>query len=128
MSRTALDLTPKEWQAYQPAKNQTPTDARNAVVMSRKAQAWQLARQANKLLREEFNARQVILFGSLASESGFTAWSDIDLAAWGIPPERFYAAVAAVTGLSSKIKVDLIDPDTCRPGLKDVIEREGIAL
>jgi predicted nucleotidyltransferase len=79
-------------------------------------------------LREEFKARHVVLFGSLASETGFTEWSDIDLAAWGIPPERFYAAVATVTGLSSTIKVDLIDPETCRPGLKAIIEREGITL
>lgn len=128
MSKTALDLTPKEWQTYQPARNQTPSDAKNALVISRKEQAWQLVQQANKLLREEFKARHVVLFGSLASETGFTIWSDIDLAAWGIPPERFYAAVAAVTGLSSDIKVDLIDPDTCRPGLRTIIEREGIAL
>lgn len=69
-----------------------------------------------------------MVFGSLAQETGFTNWSDIDLAAWGIPPQRYYAAVAAVTGLSPEFKIDLIDPTTCRPGLKEVIERDGVAL
>jgi len=36
-----------------------------------------LARQAAALLRKEFGTRRVVLFGSLASHSGFTVWSDI---------------------------------------------------
>lgn len=128
MSKTALDLTPKEWQKYQPTRTQATSEVTNALVINRKQQAWQLARQASKLLREKFMARHVVLFGSLASEIGYSVWSDIDLAAWGIPPERFYAAVAAVTGLSADIKVDLIDPETCRPGLRAIIERDGVVL
>ena len=128
MSKTALDLTPKEWQAYQPTKARGASEEDNSLVTKRKQQAWQLARQAAKLLQEEFEAQRVVLFGSLAYESGFTRWSDIDLAAWGIPSERFYAAVAAVTGLSSDFKVDLIDPDTCRPALKVAIDRDGVEL
>jgi predicted nucleotidyltransferase len=76
----------------------------------------------------EFDAEKVVLFGSLVGDSGFTLWSDIDLAAWGIPSTRFYEAVAAITGMSSKFKIDLVDPDTCRPGLKDAIEKDGIEL
>ena len=101
MSKTALDLTPKEWQTYQPTRTQATSEVTNALVINRKQQAWQLARQASKLLREKFMARHVVLVGSLASENGYSVWSDIDLAAWGIPPERFFAAVAAVTGLSA---------------------------
>ena len=128
MSKTALELTQEEWQAYQPAKAQGASAEDDSVVTSRRQQAWQLARQAAKLLRERFEARRVVLFGSLAYEGGFPRWSDIDLAAWGIPSERFYAAVAAVTGLSPDFKVDLIDPDTCRPGLRVAIDRDGVEL
>jgi len=58
-------------------------------------------------LKESFGARKVVVFGSLAHRSWFTH-SDVDLAAWGIPDDRFYAAVGAVTGLSKEFKVALV--------------------
>jgi predicted nucleotidyltransferase len=128
MGKTALDLTPEDWQAYQPTKIQGTLAEENTFVTKRNEQAWQLARQAARILREKFEAQRVVLFGSLASKGTFTLWSDIDLIAWGIPAARFYAAVATVTGLSPDFKVDLIDPDTCRPGILAVAEREGVEL
>jgi predicted nucleotidyltransferase len=127
MSKTALELTPTEWQAYHPG-TRSEGDPEESTAPARQEQARQLARQAAELLREKFQAQRVVLFGSLAAPSGFNRWSDIDLAAWGIPADRFYAAVAAVTGLSPDFKVDLVDPETCRPGLKSAIEREGLDL
>jgi predicted nucleotidyltransferase len=129
MTRTALDLTPREWQAYQPstpaATQQTPQTTRAA---RRRQQAWRVARQAAQLLRDEYGAHKVVVFGSLAHDAWFTPWSDIDLAAWGIPPERYYGAVAAVTGLSPAFQVDLVDPNSCRASLRAALEREGIEL
>lgn len=129
MTRTALDLSTQEWQAYRPGKlaGLRPT-SQTLAVDRRRRQAWRVARQAAQLLRERYGASKVALFGSLAHDAWFTPWSDIDLAAWGIPPERFYSAVAAVTGLSATFKIDLIDPDTCRSSLRMTIEREGVEL
>jgi predicted nucleotidyltransferase len=87
-----------------------------------------LARQIAAILRKDFGARRVALFGSLASRSDFTLWSDIDLAAWGIPAERFYAAVAAVTALSAEFKIDLVDAEVCKDSLRRAIEQDGIDL
>ena len=92
-----------------------------------------LARQAAKIFYEEFGAVRVLLFGSAVRHASFTPWSDVDLAAWGIPPERFYAAVAAVSGLSADIKVDLVDPEDCCPALwaniaHGAVERSGTDL
>jgi predicted nucleotidyltransferase len=70
----------------------------------------------------------VILFGSLSAKRAFTRWSDIDLAAWGIPPEQFYAAVAMVTGLSAEFKLDLVDPQSCQPSLRAAIEQGGVEV
>ncbi len=39
----------------------------------------------------------------------FTPWSDVDLAVWDVPDDKFYAAVGAVTGLDTDFKVDLVD-------------------
>ena len=87
-----------------------------------------LARKAAALLHNEFEAKKVVLFGSLASHSGFTLWSDIDLAVFGVPADRFYAAVAAITGISAEFKVDLVDGDACKASQSEAIDRDGIAL
>ena len=129
MAKTALELTPQEWQAYRPdqmsRRLSNPADPETRL---RRRRAWHVARQAAKVLREQFGAQRVVIFGSLAQRGWFTQWSDIDLAAWGVPDERFYQAVATITALSPAFKVDLIDPATCRPRLRQAIAREGIEL
>lgn len=129
MTRTALDLSPREWQAYRPgAPADTQPTSQTARSERRRRQAWRVARRAARLLREKYGASRVVLFGSLAHDAWFTPWSDIDLAAWGIPPEHFYGAVAAITGLSPTFRIDLVDPDACRSALRATVEREGIEV
>ena len=123
MGKTALDLTREEWRAYQPGDRPAGTQ-----VGERWERAWRVARTAAAVLREQFGATRVVAFGSLAHRDGFTPWSDIDLAAWGISPGAFYRAVAVVTGISPEFKVDLVAPEDCLPTLRHVIEQEGVAL
>lgn len=127
MAKTALDLTDEERRMYRPldlvgrGENDQEIEARRAV-------AWDTAMKAAALLRGDFGARKVVVFGSLVHAERFGRWSDIDLAAWGISPGLFYSAVGAVTGLSASFKVDLVDIADCRPILKTVIEQEGIEI
>jgi len=123
VGKTALELSEKEWQAYRPASSIVEEPDPDRLNL-----AWSLARTAADLLRERFGATRVVVFGSLAHDEWFTRWSDIDLAAWGISPEAFFRAVAAVTGLSTEFKLDLVDPQDCRPALRRAIEREGVAV
>lgn len=88
----------------------------------------QTAHKAAELLRSKFGARVVMVFGSLARRGGFTPWSDIDLAAKGIDPTRFYEAVGLVTGISAEFKIDLVDLESCAPSLRNKIEIEGKVL
>jgi predicted nucleotidyltransferase len=129
IQRTALDLPIEEWKTYRPIpailNRQSATQSQ---LERRRKRAMRLARQAAALLRAEFGASDVVLFGSLASHSDFTLWSDIDLGAFGIPADRFYAAVAAITGLSAEFKVDLIDAGACKASLREAIDRDGITL
>ena len=94
----------------------------------RRGRAWVLARQAATLLREQFGATRVVVFGSLAHEETFTPWSDVDIAAWGIRPEDTLRAVGAVLDLDVEIEVNLVDVNTARPSLLDTIERKGVEL
>jgi len=68
------------------------------------------------------------VFGSLLHESNFTLWSDIDLSSLGIAADKYYAAVAAVSDLSSSTRIDLVDMESCRPSLRDTILKEGVEL
>ncbi|MEW6233394.1 MAG: nucleotidyltransferase domain-containing protein [Chloroflexota bacterium] len=123
MPKTALDLTAKELMEYWPVRRTAPTRTREM-----QARAWLLAREVARLLRQQFGATRVMVFGSLAHRMWFSPWSDIDMAAWGIPSTEFYRAVATVTGLQADFEVNLVDPTDCHPALRQAIEQEGIDL
>lgn len=89
---------------------------------------WRIARHASTMLKQQFATRRVVLFGSASRVDRFTPWSDIDLAVWGVPPERFYAAVAAVTRLGADIGVDVVDAERCGATMLAAIERDGVEL
>ena len=127
--RTALDLSAEEWKSYAPlqAIRQHHSSVR-AQLAQRRRRAMRVARQAAALLRSDFSAQRVVLFGSLASRGGFTLWSDIDLAVWGVAPQQFFAAVAAVTGMSAEFKIDLVDLGFCPASLHKAIEQDGVDL
>ncbi len=127
MNNTAFNLTPEDWRQYVPCARQNRTD-RRVQLQQRRSEAYSVALKAAAVLRRRFSATRVILFGSLATNIGFSEYSDIDLAAWGISAHEFYRAVATVTGISTTFKIDLIDPDTCPPSLKEAIISQGIAL
>ena len=129
MAKTALELTPAEQMVYRPS---TIIGQRlrtgDPLTDERWQQAQLLARQAAKLLREDFGASRVCLFGSATHRPRFTRWSDIDLAVWGLPPERLYAAVAAVTGISAEIEGDLGDAAALQSAMRLANEGDGTDL
>ncbi|MCL5966808.1 MAG: nucleotidyltransferase domain-containing protein [Deltaproteobacteria bacterium] len=76
------------------------------------------AERIARTLVSRFGAERVLLFGSLA-RAEFTPWSDIDLAAEGIPAKDFYRAVAYAAGASAIWKVDLVDMKDCPDSLRN---------
>ena len=95
---------------------------------ARREQAWQLARQAATLLERDFDVERVVVFGSLIHPGRFNASSDVDLAAWGLTPNNWLKAMAAVRNLSDEIDLNLVDVECSSPELLKVIEREGVPL
>jgi predicted nucleotidyltransferase len=70
-------------------------------------------------------ATRVRLFGSLVTGLlGETP--DIDVAVDGLPPEKYFDVLAAVTRLTAPIDVDLVDTAGCRPELLSRIETDGV--
>jgi len=67
-----------------------------------------LARRAADVLRQEFGATRVVVFGSLAHGAWFHSRSDIDLAVAGIRDEDFWRADSAVNRLDPAFELDLV--------------------
>ncbi len=124
---SSLKLTPEKLATYR-ATAQRRRQQEKPELAHRREQAWVAARHAAQLLREQFKATRIVVFGSLARESGFTRWSDVDVAAWGIAPEDTFRAIGAVMDLKTGIPVNLVDVNTCRPTLLSAIEQDGIDL
>ncbi len=61
--------------------------------------AWRVAREAASLLKADFGAERVCLFGSLARGT-FRSKSDIDLAVEGLPEREFFRAAGRLQALA----------------------------
>lgn len=80
---------------------------RLAELQQRREQGLEVAKTAAKMLKTEFRADRVVVFGSLLGES-FHETSDIDLAVWGLPEKSYFKAVSQLLALSD-FEVDLVE-------------------
>ncbi len=129
MSLTALNLPPEALKKYRPLEAiRLRRKKQSAETSKRRRRAHAAARKAAKILKTDFGAKEVILFGSLARRVGFTLFSDIDLVTRGIPSSRFFEAMDAMLVLSAEFKIDLAEFETCPPALLKSIEKDGKPL
>ena len=96
-------------------------------LLRRRERAWKLAKEAALLLKKRYGAKKVVVFGSLVHNLWFTMSSDVDLAAWGIPDDCFFAAAGEITEMNEEFNVDLVDGEKCPPFLRKAI-KEGIEV
>jgi predicted nucleotidyltransferase len=127
MATPAHDLSPEKLNQYRLTAVRRQKE-RISKTKSRREKGWELARKAAEILREQYHAKRVAVFGSLLHESRFTQWSDIDIAAWGIPAEMTFRAIGAVMDLDPTFEVNLVDVNTCTPSLLEAIEKESVDL
>lgn len=85
------------------------------------------AERIARLLVDRFGASRVYLFGSLVTPGSFREASDIDLAAEGIPSDRFIRA-SAEAARSTVFLLDLVPLEDAHPVLREVVRREGVLL
>jgi predicted nucleotidyltransferase len=123
----SLELTPEALAAYR-ATAQRRWEEEQRERARREERAWALARQAAVLLRKQFGATRIVVFGSLVRQGMFTLWSDVDIAAWGIQPQDTLRAIGAVFDLDAGIQVNLVDVNTTSSELFNAIEQEGVEL
>ena len=97
-------------------------------LAQRRERAWQVAQQAAHILKGQFGARQVAVFGSVVSPGSFHQHSDVDLAVWGLEECMYYQAVGRLQSLDPDIVVDVVEMELAAPGLQAAIEHTGVAL
>ncbi len=122
----AKDLPPAELAAYRERLNQ---HFRNRKVDEALLQrAWQTAHRVAAMLYEEFGATRVAIFGSLAEQDWFSKWSDIDIAVWGIPEDKYLKAVVEAKHISRWFKVDLVDFESCEGLFRESVQSQAVPI
>ena len=106
------------------APSSTLAEAEEPEALRRRALA--VARRCAVRLKEEFSARRVYLFGSLATGE-FRSDSDIDLAVEGMGFRPYLRAVAELS-FAEGFRVDVVHLDFCKPKAQERVEREGEVL
>ena len=100
--------------------------AREARAEERAQRLKGLLPEARRMLVEAHGAKQVRVFGSLASGC-CTERSDVDLAVEGLAKDEYFGALADLMALLGA-PVDLVRVESARPSLLERIEAEGITL
>ncbi len=90
--------------------------------------AWQTAHRVAATLYKDFGATQVAVFGSLTEREAFTKWSDIDIAVWGIPSDKYFRAVWEAEAISRLFEVDLVDFESCPALYRERIESQAVSI
>ncbi len=92
---------------------------------ARRQQALEAAALCAGVLKEQFGARQVYLFGSLTGQSPWHSRSDIDLAVEGLDPQKYFSALGALLQLLPEgLELDLVSLEEAPPELAARIKGE----
>ena len=120
--RTAKDLSPEE---LAECRRRLDQQFQNRKVDEALVQrAWQTAHRVAAMLYKDFEATQVAVFGSLAEPESFSKWSDIDIAVWGIPNDKYFRASSVASDISRLFKVDLVDFESSKGLFRERIQNQ----
>ena len=124
--RTTKDLSPEALEKYRRRLDQHFQNRKVDEALLQRA--WQTAHRIAAMLYEDFNATQVAVFGSLAEPEAFSKWSDIDIAVWGIPNDKYFRASSIASDISGLFKVDLVDFESSKGLFRERIQSQLIPI
>lgn len=90
-------------------------------------EAYQEAKRCAEILRQEYGAKRVFLFGSVLDEDRFSERSDIDLAVEGLEGSSFFGAVGKLLQ-ESKFNIGMVPWEDCQESFKRKILTRGELL
>ena len=124
--RTTKDLSLEELAQYRQRLDQHLQNREVDEALLQRA--WDTAHRIAVMLYEDFGAAQVAVFGSLAEPDAFSKWSDIDIAVWGIPNDKYFRASSIASDISGLFKIDLVDFESCKGLFRERIQRQLIPI
>jgi predicted nucleotidyltransferase len=89
--------------------------------------AWTVARGIGRMLKNKYQAKNVLVFGSLAKKY-WTRNSDIDIAVRGVPAALFFRAFLDAETFAGSQTIDLVDLDDLPLESSREIEIEGVPV
>lgn len=119
-----LNVPPERMQRYI-LTAKTRKQQRLSALHQRRERGLAIAKMAAQILKIEFTASRVVMFGSLLNEN-FHETSDIDLAVWRLPEKSYFKAVAQLLSLS-EFEFDLVEVQYASPEILAAIA-QGIEL
>lgn len=125
MTESAV-TTPESMDELRAAWAARRADAATALE-ERRQKARAVADEMAALLKSQYGATKVVLFGSVV-EGKFHAHSDIDIAAWGIAPVDRMAAYGDIVYFSREFEGDLVWMEQCKPHVAGEVARTGVEL
>ena len=121
---TALELGPAGWSRYSP---KTPLSKSSVSETEDRERLFAVLREKAAVLRADFGAARVILFGSLARGLGFEPQSDVDVAVEGMKGDYWQAWGVLEEAIPSRA-VELLELEAASPSLRAAIESEGVEI
>ncbi|WP_448573869.1 nucleotidyltransferase family protein [Trichothermofontia sp.] len=127
INRGTIAMQPEEYAAYlQGARQRRQQQQRQLQAYHQTLLA--VAAQAAQILKQEFGAQQVWLFGSVLVPQSIHAYSDLDLAVAALDPSQYFVALARLLDLDPNVSVDLVEIERASEGLRSRILSEGRVL
>ena len=124
--RTAKDLSPEELREYRLRLDEHFQNRKVDEALLQRA--WHTAHRIATMLYDDFGATKVAVFGSLAEQESFSKWSDIDIAVWGIPNNKYFRASSIASDISGLFKVDLVDFESSKGLFRERIQSQLIPI
>ncbi len=94
---------------------------RELLRQNRYAMARKAALRLTDILVREYQARRVILIGSLTDAERFDLHSDIDIAVEGLESDRYFPALGKLLECADDFEVDLVPVEKATPRMKNKI-------
>lgn len=101
---------------------QKQRELKRNLMKERQQQGLEVARRSAQILKQEFGADRVVLFGSMLDHERMWWGSDIDLAVWGLPSEDFFKAGAAIER-GHNFAIDLVEIQSAKSHILNAIEQ-----
>lgn len=127
---TALELTGEGWKSYlEGARRRFAVPELAEPEKKDREHLLERVRRAAGILKNQFGARRVLLFGSLAQPYWFREDSDVDLAVEGLKSGKdYWEAWKVVEEIIADRLVDLIEIESAGESLRRAIQRHGAEL